>query len=42
MKTDPEEFKKAQEEMGTQDPAALISGIFGGGAPAKADDSDDD
>lgn len=39
---DPEEFKKAQEEIGTQDPAALISGMFGGGAPRGNDDSDDD
>lgn len=39
---DPEEFKKAQEEIGTQDPASLISGMFGG-APARSnDDSDDD
>ncbi|TYZ63122.1 hypothetical protein PybrP1_008205 [[Pythium] brassicae (nom. inval.)] len=39
---DPEEFKKAQEEIGTQDPASLISGMFGGGAARSNDDSDDD
>ncbi|TMW69341.1 hypothetical protein Poli38472_001497 [Pythium oligandrum] len=38
---DPEEFKKAQEEMGTQDPSALLQGMFGGGQQT-ADDSDDD
>ncbi|DAZ97195.1 TPA: hypothetical protein N0F65_003826 [Lagenidium giganteum] len=38
---DPEEFKKAQEEIGTQDPAALLQGMFGGGQ-SKAEDSDDD
>lgn len=42
MCADPDEFKKAQEEIGTQDPAALISGMFGGGAPRNNDDSDDD
>ncbi|KAJ0407123.1 hypothetical protein ATCC90586_005687 [Pythium insidiosum] len=38
---DPEEFKKAQEEIGTQDPTALLAGMFGGGQQ-RAEDSDDD
>lgn len=38
---DPEEFKKAQEEMGTQNPGDLLSGILGG-AQNNAEDSDDD
>ncbi|RLN95386.1 hypothetical protein BBJ28_00014045 [Nothophytophthora sp. Chile5] len=38
---DPEEFKKAQEEMGSQDPSSLLSGMLGGGQ-SKEEDSDDD
>lgn len=38
---DPEEMKKAQEEMGAADPSSLLAGMLGGGR-ANADDSDDD
>ncbi|CEG37475.1 er membrane protein complex subunit 7 homolog [Plasmopara halstedii] len=38
---DPEELKKAQEEMGSADPSSLLAGMLGGGR-ANADDSDDD
>ncbi|OQR97064.1 hypothetical protein ACHHYP_20634 [Achlya hypogyna] len=37
---DPEEFKKAQEEMGSTDPQSMIRGIFG--APEPKDDEDSD
>ncbi|KAE8906592.1 hypothetical protein PF005_g20917 [Phytophthora fragariae] len=38
---DPEEMKKAQEEMGSTDPSSLLAGMLGGGQ-TNADDSDDD
>ncbi|RLN46885.1 hypothetical protein BBJ29_002905 [Phytophthora kernoviae] len=38
---DPEEMKKAQEEMGSADPSSLLAGMLGGGQ-SNADDSDDD
>ncbi|KAH7491551.1 hypothetical protein PRIC1_003038 [Phytophthora ramorum] len=38
---DPEEMKKAQEEMGSADPSSLLAGMLGGGQ-TNADDSDDD
>ncbi|KAI9913654.1 hypothetical protein PsorP6_005368 [Peronosclerospora sorghi] len=38
---DPEEMKKAQEEMGAANPSSLLAGMLGGGQ-TNADDSDDD
>ncbi|UIZ25456.1 hypothetical protein KXD40_006222 [Peronospora effusa] len=38
---DPEEMKKAQEEMGATDPSSLLAGMLGGGQ-TNAEDSDDD
>ncbi|KAG1693250.1 hypothetical protein DVH05_023716 [Phytophthora capsici] len=38
---DPEEMKKAQEEMGATDPSSLLAGMLGGGQN-NAEDSDDD
>ncbi|CAI5726404.1 unnamed protein product [Hyaloperonospora brassicae] len=38
---DPDDVKKAQEEMGSADPSSLLAGMLGGGQP-NADDSDDD
>ncbi|CAH0513463.1 unnamed protein product [Peronospora belbahrii] len=38
---DPEEMKKAQEEMGSTDPSSLLAGMLGGGQ-TNVDDSDDD
>uniref|UniRef100_M4C0Z7 ER membrane protein complex subunit 7 beta-sandwich domain-containing protein n=1 Tax=Hyaloperonospora arabidopsidis (strain Emoy2) TaxID=559515 RepID=M4C0Z7_HYAAE len=38
---DPEDMKKAQEEMGSTDPSSLLAGMLGGGQ-ANAEDSDDD
>ena len=38
---DPDDVKKAQEEMGSADPSSLLAGMLGGGQPS-ADDSDDD
>ncbi len=44
---DPEEMKRAQEEMGTNDPQEMIRGFFGGGGSGGAggdqkDDEDSD
>ncbi|CAI5726731.1 unnamed protein product [Hyaloperonospora brassicae] len=38
---DPDDVKKAQEEMGSADPSLVLAGMLGGGQP-NADDSDDD
>ena len=38
---DPDDVKKAREEMGSADPSSLLAGMLGGGQPS-ADDSDDD
>ena len=38
---DPDDVKKAREEMGSADPSSLLAGMLGGGQP-NADDSDDD
>jgi hypothetical protein len=41
LAADPEEMKKAQEEMGSTDPSSLLAGMLGGGK-TNAEDSDDD
>nr|AIG55405.1 secreted protein [Thraustotheca clavata] len=37
---DPEEYKRAQDEMGTSDPQQMLRGIFGGAEAKDAEDSD--
>lgn len=39
---DPEEYKKVQEEMSNQDPQAMLSKLFSGGANTNSNDEDDD